>query len=165
MKRMIKIQIVILLGCVVALLALDRYRFIKKEMPFIVLSEAIYDYEDGFVREYRGLTYKVLNYKRDSIDDIQYVALNSDIVEPQNNIVGGFIENQLDEETLKIFEKAMEGSEYSCTAISVETQVVAGINYRYTVECQLPEVTKARITIFKPLNDGAPIIKEYEKIK
>lgn len=86
-------------------------------------------------------------------------------------IVGGYSEDRdVTPEDLALFNEVMAGAGagVSYEPTKVATQVVAGMNYRFTVTATLlvepPETYTAQITIFKPLQ-GEPELVGIEKMQ
>jgi len=88
----------------------------------------------------------------------------------ENQLVGGYsAERDVTPEDLELFNQAMEGLVgvvYEPTKVA--TQVVAGMNYRFTATATPvvpnPEPYTVHITIFKPL-EGAPELSGIERIQ
>ena len=83
-----------------------------------------------------------------------------------SQMVGAFGEDRaLTAEDRAVFDKAMEGlMGVSYEPLLVSTQVVAGLNYRFTAEATVvapdSEPTKVLIYIFQPLGDEPPELVE-----
>ena len=83
-----------------------------------------------------------------------------------SQMVGAFGEDRaLTAEDREVFDKAMEGlMGVSYEPLLVSTQVVAGLNYRFTAEATVvapdAETTKVFIYIFQPLGDEPPELVE-----
>lgn len=70
--------------------------------------------------------------------------------------------HKLTPEDQRVFDEAMKGFVgVKYTPISVSTQVVAGMNYRFKCEASMPPsdvIWEAIVEIFQPLNGGTPYI-------
>ena len=79
----------------------------------------------------------------------------------EKNLVGGYTaQREPSAEEEELFNKATKtlGAQY--TPVTVATQVVAGINYRFT--CKGPSDESVLITVYKPLS-GEPRVTKVEK--
>lgn len=73
-------------------------------------------------------------------------------------LCGGYTaQREISAEELEMFKKATTEMEEELTPLSVATQVVAGINYRFVC-------TDCTITIFKPLK-GEPVVSGIDRKK
>ncbi len=80
----------------------------------------------------------------------------------ETHVLGGWSAyHKLTPEDRLVFDEAMKGFVgVKYTPISVSTQVVAGMNYRFKCEASMPPsevIWEAIVEIFKPLN-GAPYV-------
>jgi len=89
--------------------------------------------------------------------------------ETDESLSGGYTEDRdLTDEDMAVFEQAMAGLlgvTYEPTRVA--TQVVAGLNYRFTCTATIvvpgAEPYTAYVYIFQPLGDGAPELVSIEK--
>ena len=85
-------------------------------------------------------------------------------------LVGGYSQDrEITPEDKEIFNEVMDGmTGVSYELISVATQVVAGMNYRFRVTgtpvAPEAEPFAAYIYIFKPLGDGTPELTQLERL-
>lgn len=85
---------------------------------------------------------------------------------PSQQKLGAFSESrELTEEDMEVFTKATADYAYlGLTAVSVSTQVVAGLNYLFTCTSNGPDgqQSSCQVLIFKPLQ-GDPVLKSVER--
>ncbi|ETI41241.1 hypothetical protein F441_13450 [Phytophthora nicotianae CJ01A1] len=92
------------------------------------------------------------------------------VTSAQPFLPGAFNEKEITEEDMEMFNQAFERSNLSCDpkVDKLETQVVAGTNYKFTVLCQCGtncEPDKYEFTIYKPLDQSLVQTVTYERVQ
>ena len=116
---------------------------------------------DSFCMGYRKKGIKLVRVKDGSWDeDLMVFSLSKfSEIASMSQLLGGYtIERNLSDDELALFNEATSGLDVKYTPISVATQVVSGINYRFL--CSYPEDGNnkmAYVTIYKPLQGDAKV--------
>lgn len=78
MNKKFKIAVfisIIILALLVTVISVDYARYKSNQKPIFIFEIIHYDYEDGYVNEYKGLGYKYFEYRRDALNEESFVPL------------------------------------------------------------------------------------------
>lgn len=152
----------------------ERDRFTVYESGTII-EEGSNSAADSFTKAYRIKKGKLVETKakaqEDKPIDIEMETFGS-IVRRNSQLAGGYSEErEPSDEEYQLFRKVTDSMEgMSFTPLSVQTQVVAGINYRFY--CRFSDGSEEYspghcwLTIYKPLpGQGEPKVTSIEKLK
>lgn len=107
---------------------------------------------------------KIISFTLVLMLTLSLCACGNESAENEEILVGGWTEQDgtVDADAAAVFEKAVAGTEYEDYTVDalLETQVVAGTNYRFL--CTAPDGTQKEMVVYRDLSDTCSITEVSE---